>query len=142
MPTILELAGVDGSELLMQGESLVPLLSANSPRSWSRNLAYSEEALLKMSRNDPRPYGSIFFDRWHVLDSLYAPMKLFDLVLDSAEEEPLRPTRSLSNRMLAFLRDMQLAELEIWRSITGGEEATVTLDPEAINELRALGYLE
>jgi hypothetical protein len=44
--------------------------------------------------------------------------------------------------MPEFLRDMQLAELEIWRNITGGEEATVTLDPEAISKLRALGYLE
>jgi hypothetical protein len=38
--------------------------------------------------------------------------------------------------------DMQRAEREIWRGITGGEERTVTLDPEAINELRALGYLD
>jgi arylsulfatase len=142
LPTVLELAGVDGGELLMQGESLVPLLRVSSQRPWSRNLAYSEEALLKKSRNDPRPYGSIFFDRWHVLDSLYAPMKLFDLVLDFAEEEPLPPTRSLRSTMLTFLRDMQLAESEIWRGITGGEEATLTLDPEAIRELRALGYLE
>jgi arylsulfatase len=142
MPTILELAGVDRSQLVMQGESLLPLIGKDPERPWRRNLAYSEEALLKKSRYEPRPYGSIFFEHWHVLDSLYAPMKLFALALDPAEENPLRPTRRLRNRMETFLREIQLAELEIWRSITGGEETTVTLDPEAINELRALGYLE
>jgi arylsulfatase len=142
MPTILELAGADNEALLMQGESLLPLILETATPAWNRDLAYSEEALFKKSRSDPRPYGSVFSGRWHVLDSLFAPMKLFDVVSDPMEESPLRAARELRNRMPNFLRDMQLAELEIWRGITGGEEATVTLDPEAISKLRALGYLE
>jgi arylsulfatase A-like enzyme len=142
MPTILELAGADHGELLMQGESLLPLVLENTARGWGRDMAYSEEALLKKSREDPRPYGSIFFERWHVLDSLYAPMKVFDLKHDPGEIDAQRPARILRNRIPAYLRDLQLAELEIWRGVTGGEEATVALDPETIERLRALGYLE
>jgi arylsulfatase A-like enzyme len=142
MPTILELAGIDSGGLLMQGDSLLPLVLEESEGGWSRDLAYSEEALLKKSREDPRPYGSIISDRWHVLDSLYAPMKVFDLSLDPTEVDPQRATRRLSNRIQSWLRDQQLAELEIWRGITGGEDETVALDPETIDRLRALGYLE
>lgn len=69
-------------------------------------------------------------------------MKVFDLSLDPTEVDPQRATRRLSNRIQSWLRDQQLAELEIWRGITGGEDETVALDPETIDRLRALGYLE
>ena len=42
MPTILDLAGVDGGALLMQGNSLLPLMTGKAPTGWRRNLAYSE----------------------------------------------------------------------------------------------------
>jgi len=142
MPTILDLAGVDGSGLLMQGDSLLPLMVGEPADNWNRRIGYTEEALLKKSREDPRPYGSVFFDRWHVLDSLYAPMKLFDLALDPIECHSLRQSRRLCGRTRAFLRDMQLAELEIWRALTKGEDMTIELDPAAIDELKALDYLE
>jgi arylsulfatase A-like enzyme len=142
MPTILDLAGVEGGSLLIQGDSLVPLMTEGSQRQWMRNLAYSEEALLKKSRQDPRPYGSVFFDRWHVLDSIYAPMELFDLERDPAETKRLRTSRMVKTRIPAFLRDMQRAELEIWRHITGERQTAVTLDRETISVLKALGYLE
>ena len=142
MPTILDLAGVDTSDLLVQGESLLPLMIDGREGPWSRNLAYSEEALLKKSRLDPRPYGTVFFDRWHLLDSLHAPMTLFDLGADPMELNPLRMNRGSSERLRTFLDEMQRAELEIWRNITGGEEQDVALDPETIDELKALGYLE
>jgi arylsulfatase A-like enzyme len=142
MPTILELAGVDGGALLLQGDSLVPLMTGGTPTGWDRDLAYSEEALLKKSRHDPRPYGSVFFDRWHVLDSLYAPLKLFDRVADPAETQPIRPNRWLRTRIPGFLSDMQERELEIWQRVTGGRENVVVLDPQTVAELQALGYLE
>jgi arylsulfatase A-like enzyme len=142
MPTILEFAGVDSSGLLMQGDSLLPLMIEGSPGGWNRKLGYAEEALLKKSREDSRPYGTVFFDRWHLLDSLYAPKNLFDLDVDPTENNPLRMTRRLRSKIQAFLRDMQLAELEVWRGITRGEDSTIELDPGTIDELKALGYLE
>jgi arylsulfatase A-like enzyme len=142
MPTILELAGVDGGALLMQGDSLLSLMVEDGTDSWNRNIGYAEEALLKKSREDPRPWGSVFFDRWHLLDSLHAPGKLFDLARDPAENRPLRPTRHVRQRTEAFLRAMQVAELEIWRGVTRGEDSAVTLDPETLGELKMLGYLK
>jgi arylsulfatase len=142
MPTILEFAGVDRELLLMQGDSLVPLMTENPRRAWTRDLAYSEEALLKKSRQDPRPYGSVFFDRWHVLDSVYASMQLFDLERDPAETTRLRSSRVLKARIPVFLQDMQQAELEIWRGITSERQPLVSLDRETISVLKALGYLE
>jgi arylsulfatase A-like enzyme len=142
MPTILDLAAVDGGSLLMQGDSLLPLMTEGAPTGWSRNLGYSEEALVKKSRHDPRPYGSVFFGRWHLLDSVYASMALFDLELDPAERNQLRSSRELRGRIPAFLRDMQQAELEIWRRLTGERQTAVSLDHETISVLKALGYLE
>jgi hypothetical protein len=80
--------------------------------------------------------------RWHLLDSFHARIKLFDLELDPSEENPLRLRREVSDRIPRFLLDMQQAELEIWRGITGGKENTVVLDPQTISDLKALGYLE
>ncbi|MCG6947622.1 MAG: sulfatase [Acidobacteria bacterium] len=142
MPTILDLAGVDSRPLLMQGESLTPLMTEGAAKGWDRNLAYSEEALLKKSRDENRPCGSVFMGRWHLLDSFHARIKLFDLELDPSEENPLRLRREVSDRIPRFLLDMQQAELEIWRGITGGKENTVVLDPQTISDLKALGYLE
>lgn len=142
MPTVLDLAGIDGGSLLMQGDSLVPLMTEGAAEAWSRNLGYSEEALVKQSRMDPRPYGSVFFDRWHVLDSVYASLAVFDLALDPQETSRVRPSRGLRKRIPTFLRDMQQAELEIWRGVTGERQSTVSLDHETISVLKALGYLE
>ncbi|MEJ2581090.1 MAG: sulfatase, partial [Acidobacteriota bacterium] len=142
MPTILDLAGVDGRPLLMQGESLTPLMTEGAAIGWDRNLAYSEEALLKESRDEDRPRGSVFIGRWHLLASFHARMKLFDLEVDPSEEKPLRLRREAGDRIPHFLLDMQQAELEIWRGITGGRENTVVLDPQTISDLKALGYLE
>ena len=69
-------------------------------------------------------------------------MQLYDRAADPGEFEPLRPSRWMGQRFSAFLSDMQRAELEIWNNVTGGEEPTVTLDPDTIDELKALGYLE
>lgn len=142
MPTVLDLAGADVRSLLMQGDSLVPLMTGGTPTGWSRNLGYSEEALVKKSRMDPRPYGSVFFGRWHLLDSVHASMALFDLGLDPEETSRVRPSRRLRRRIPAFLRDMQHAELEIWRGVTGARQTAVSLDHETISVLKALGYLE
>jgi arylsulfatase A-like enzyme len=142
MPTIFDFAGVDGGALLMQGDSLLPLMTERVPNGWSRNLGYSEEALLKKTRQDPRPYGSVFFGRWHLLDSVHAPMKLFDLELDPAETNRLRSRHWLRARIPTFLSDMQQAELEIWRRVTGERQSAVILDHETISVLKALGYLE
>jgi arylsulfatase len=142
MPTVLELAGVDDGPLLLQGDSLVPLMTNGAFKGWNRSLGYSEEALLKKSRHDPRPYGSVFFDRWHVLDSLYAPMELYDRTADPTESRRIRPARWLRNRVPTFLSDMQRAELEIWQGVTGGRDNVVVLDAETVSMLKALGYLK
>ncbi len=142
MPTVLELAGIDAGGLLLQGSSLVPLIDSAEGGPWGRDFGYAEEALLKKSRVDPRPYGSVFVGRWHLLDSLYAPMQLYDLDRDSSEELRLRSSRWLRSAMSTFLREMQLAELEIWRGVTRGEDSAVALDPRTISGLKALGYLE
>ena len=126
----------------MQGDSLLSLMTEGAPAGWSRHLGYSEEALLKKSRHEPRPYGSVFFGRWHLLDSVYTSTALFDLELDPAETKQLRSSRGLRGRVPAFLRDMQQAELEIWRGLTGERQTAVSLDHETISVLKALGYLE
>ena len=98
--------------------SLAPLLDGRTTGGFIGKLAYSEEVLHKKARDEPHLFRSVFAGRWHVLDSMFAPLRLYDLECDSSEENPMRLTRRQSRRFRAFLDDRQRAELEIRRGIT------------------------
>ena len=141
MPTVLDLAGVPTQGLLMQGTSLVPSFDGRD-EFLEKRAVLAEEALLKTSREVSQPYGSVLFRQWHLLHSVYVQMRVFDLATDPMELSGKRPSRELRRNILQFLQDMQRAELDIWRNVTGGEVTDVALDPETVKELKALGYLE
>ncbi|MCZ6465311.1 MAG: sulfatase [Proteobacteria bacterium] len=146
MPTLLELAGVPTDPLLLQGESLLPLVDAGAAA--GPQLALSEEAVLyRRGRNDDEVSASLFYGDLHALHSSERPaLELYDIVADPGEERPAAAHAAATGRaaevVVPFLAAMKAENMGLWRAITGGGEAVIQTDPEVREQLRALGYVE
>jgi arylsulfatase A-like enzyme len=152
MPTILELANVDNNDLLMHGDSLVPLMQGIDADRWKNRVTVSEEPMA-MDRNDPCACGSFFFGEWQLHGTIRGwPGRVRSEFVKSAvyrfREDGIVPVTSfipdLSSRILRThaLSRIQSANIALWRKITEGEAGDVyRMDPDTLEELRGLGYV-
>ena len=77
MPTILDIAGIDKDELVLQGDSLLTLIDGSRPDFWASRICFSEEVINRSYKFDDRPFGSLFVGNWHMLNSKeFLPSKL------------------------------------------------------------------
>jgi hypothetical protein len=76
MPTVLDLAGIEKRGLLMQGDSLLPLVKAERLDLWDNRVCVSDER-------------SIFFRNWHILRS-GGPFEVYNYFKDREEKHPAR----------------------------------------------------
>jgi arylsulfatase len=160
MPTILELAGVDRSGLLLQGDSLVDLIAGNRPGFWRDRVAVSEEPDI-MLKQRPCTCASLFFRDWHVISSVVlwpgrtagflpqyqAPVKTLVYAFrdDPGEVQAVRSfLPDLYVRWAAYdvLSELQGANMTTWRKLTGGEGVDLRLDPATLEHLHGLGYVQ
>lgn len=155
-PTLLELAGVDRSDLLLHGDSLLPLIEGRDLEVWRRRVVVSEEPTA-MQRADPcASCGSLIRGELQLLGSPHAFKRswvegwedvfglLFTHFRQPAGESvywssflDLYP-RWLHHRTLAALH---AANLELWQKVTGGAGGAETIDPATLERLRGLGYV-
>jgi arylsulfatase len=152
MPTILDLAEVDDSDLLMHGDSLVALMQGTDPARWTKRVTLSEEPTA-MDRSDPCACGSLFFDEWQLHGSARGwPRRLKSEFVKSGvyrfREDGIVPVTSflpdLSVRILRAraLSRIQSANIALWRTLTEGEAGDIyEMDPDTLEELRGLGYV-
>jgi arylsulfatase A-like enzyme len=160
MPTVLELAGVDRTELLLQGDSLVSLIEGAEPQHWRDRLAISEEPHI-MQKRRPCSCASLLFRDWHVISStgLWPPNRT-DPILpgiqtfikthvyrfrdDPKEQVPALSflpdlyVRWLANDTVSELREVNQTT---WRKLSEGEDVDLQVDPETLEHLRGLGYV-
>lgn len=153
MPTILELASVDGSDLLMQGDSLVSLIQGNDPDRWQGRVTVSEEPMIMKRNEDPCACGSLFFGPWQLHGSLSNwPRRLKSTFIKSGvyrfREDGIKPVVSyLPDLYTRYLRqktlsDLKSANMMTWRKLTEGQQQDVyKMDPATLEELRGLGYV-
>ena len=153
MPTILELASVDGSDLLMQGDSLVSLIQGNDPDRWQGRVTVSEEPMIMKRNEDPCACGSLFFGPWQLHGSLSNwPRRLKSTFIKSGvyrfREDGIKPVVSyLPDLYTRYLRqktlsDLKSANMMTWRKLTEGQQQDVyKMDPDTLEELRGLGYV-
>ena len=145
MPTLLELAGVDPGELPLQGDSLLPLLKgdARASEALNRRVVVSEEPTRFGDRARPRRSGSVFFGDIQVLRSATEDGAR---VLRRAHEDAANDDEELRTQLEAetdaLLDGLSLADREIREALGRGSADELRLDPEAQEQLRALGYLE
>jgi arylsulfatase A-like enzyme len=158
MPTVLELAGADATGLMLQGDSLVDLLEGRRADYWRDRAVFSEEptALLK---SNPCACGSTYFRDWHILSSTWmanpvrrvAPQLLSFAATATFAVDSHRPADSLD---AAFLPDLAVrwrqrslitglreANMATWRKLTSGTEGLGTIDPDTLERLKGLGYV-
>ena len=159
MPTVLELAGVDRTDLLLQGRSLVGLVDGQDPGYWRDRVILSEEpdAMLK---GDPCSCGSLYFRNWHVVSSswlwprprqyLYFPgpqtfLATAVLRVDKPRGESLSPAflpdLLVRERQRSILAELREANMVTWRKLTEGDAGERVIDPDTLERLRGLGYV-
>ena len=153
MPTILEIASVDDSDLLMHGDSLVGLIQGKNPDRWRKRVTVSEEPMVMAVENNPCACGSVFFGPWQLHGSLRGwPGRVQSTFIKSAvyrfREDGVKPLVSFLPDLYArYLRQKTLSDLIsenilTARKITEGEQENVyKMDPATLEELRGLGYV-
>lgn len=135
MPTVLELAGVDASQLLLQGRSLVPLMkgAADEPR-----IAFSHAR--RVDEQQP-PQFSVRDERWRLIVEPASGRKwLYDRTQDPGE---LADVAAQHPAQLARLEALlaQQAQQDAWlRETIRSTPQTLSIDEKTLRELRALGY--
>ena len=161
MPTILELAGVDESGMVFQGESLVDLVEGRRLADWESRIVVSEEPVDRWKHKPFRDrglfvFGSLLYRDWHLIASRrfwpmrgYVPeglrMKVFDFVRDPGENRQLYRfffDLYLRYEFLSLLNELQSSDLEAHMKWTGGKGGgSFRYDPDTLERLRALGYV-
>jgi arylsulfatase A-like enzyme len=161
MPTILEFAGVDARGLAMQGDSLVSLLEGRDPEFWRNRVIASEEVMtrdrVKPGRNRGlRASGSFFYRDWHLIASRefwpqrgYWPeslrLKVFHMTDDPEEGRTVTrflPDAYLRYRYTSGLNRLQSISEEAGRTFRSSQEQDYEFDPDTLEHLKALGYVE
>ena len=161
MPTILELAEVDPADLLLQGDSLVGLIEGREPERWRDRLVISEEPTI-MHRQGPCRCASLIRGDWHVNSSTathpwiiragrflpsvipFVKTRVYRFRDDPTERRPL--LSALPDLHLRWLAQDLFAELQdtnmtTQRRLTEGENIDLQLDPDTLEHLRGLGYV-
>lgn len=161
MPTILDFAGVDTSGLVMQGDSLVDLIEGRNPDYWKSRVIASEEVTARDRVNDSRNrglrvFGSLYYGNWHFIASRmfwprrgYLPeslrLKVFNQAEDPQEVQPLKrffPDAYLRYRYTSGLNELQTIGEDAQRRFRGTSQTDYEFDPDTLEHLKALGYVE
>jgi len=164
MPTVLDLAGLETEHLLMSGDSLVPLIRGENTDFWASRPCFSEE-VKDRPKTDPIAFGSIFFQKWHILNSdrlndvlshriqsfndrypINFPFetRVFDLSVDTQETYDLPHLMFdffFIHQVKTFLNELRQQNLKTWRTMTKGPTSAIKFDSNTIEQLRSLGYV-
>jgi arylsulfatase len=161
MPTVLEFAGVDASGLAMQGDSLAGLVAGKDAEFWRNRVVASEEVTMrdkvKTGRNRGlRVSGSLFYRDWHFIASRtfwpqrgYWPeslrLKVFNVTSDPQERDALArflPDAYLRYKYTVGLNRLQSISEEAGRLFRSSNEQDFQFDPDTLEHLKALGYVQ
>jgi arylsulfatase A-like enzyme len=160
MPTILDLAGIERNDLLLQGESLVDLIEGRNTTHWRDRVVVAEEPTA-MQRGAPCPCASLMYRDWHLVASTWmwrgrpltsrlpaTPQAILQMRVYNFHEDPIEETMfpsfwpDLYLRWLHYDSTTRLREAGriIHAKLTTDEKANTRLDPETLEHLRGLGY--
>jgi arylsulfatase A-like enzyme len=160
VPTILELADISHDELLLQGESLLDLIEGQNMDFWRERVVVSQEPHA-MIKEKPCPCASLIYRNWHLVASTWtwpggplvswfptaqaiAKLRVFDFHEDPQEEGIFWSfLPNLYLRWLHYDAISSLMEIDgsIHSRLTADDTASRRLDPETLEHLRGLGYV-
>jgi arylsulfatase A-like enzyme len=159
MPTVLELAKVDPTDLLLQGDSLVPLIEGREIERWRDRVVISEEPAA-MLKHQPCLCASAIHRDWHLVSSTefwpgrggrwlpnvlpFVNTRVYRFREDPTEQNPLLSALpDLYVRWLAAdtFSELQAANMITQQRLTAGELVDVQQDPDTLEHLKGLGYV-
>ena len=138
--------GIDNQSLLMQGDSLVSLANNKNEDFWKSRICISVE-VFGINRENKRGWGSLFYKNWHILNTKYQKDKplLFNYKKHSQESHNIKEffiDNFIKTKTVNFMSVLQEHNAAIRKSITKRDKEIIQYDPEKIERLRALGYLQ
>jgi arylsulfatase A-like enzyme len=170
MPTILDLAHIPKGKLLLQGDSLLPLIAGKKRHWWHERIIVSEQYINRDNVKKGAAWASLFYKQWHMLNSYYLAanqsdrlarlmrykglrglhnrffsMRVFDYNKDKEEHRYLRSfliDLPLRHRIANVINRLQKNNLKIGEAVTQGRVIETKYGTEEVEELRALGYLQ
>jgi arylsulfatase A-like enzyme len=142
LPTILELAGIDNKNLLLAGDSLLPLIYGKKTDFWNNRIIVSDEVHYRKARNDRRALASIIYNGTHILSSDKHPMRRFDYLFDKEETAGAALPPGLKEYWKSFIRKLQANNFAIWQTITKNKPGKIKYNPKTIKHLKSLGYVQ
>jgi arylsulfatase A-like enzyme len=160
MPTILELAGISRGDLLLQGESLVDLIEGRNMDHWRNRVVVSEEPIA-LIKDNPCTCASLIYREWHLVASTWiwpggplrpwfptpqaiAKLRVFDFHKDPTEESlfwSFLPDLNLRWRHYHAISRLMEINGSIHARLTADDDSSKHLDPETLEHLRGLGYI-
>ena len=144
LPTVLAEAGIDASNLLLDGGLLYPPEVESRPR--SRQLIFSEVAPARSKHAEAVNYRALALGDLKCLESRSGndqfgrevpPLRVFDLGQDPGEQNPLTDEASLEKCRRLFEQWQIRSDL-----LPDSTEAGPATDPDTLEKLRALGYID
>jgi len=146
MPTILDYAGVKKDDLLLEGESLLPLIGGNNLRFWNKRICVSEEVLYRVDQK-MTAWGSLLYKDYHVLTGRNVlsgiGSRVYNFVDDPDEIKELgwfAAGYPLISKIVLW--KLKQYNLQIWRAVAGAHEKPIRYDPDTVEQLKALGYMQ
>ena len=166
MPTILDLANIKNDNLLLQGDSLLSLINNKKLNFWNQRISFSDEVSGK-ARNDKREFASVFYRNWHILSSkelipllrikqlnrlninnfpgFILSTRTFNYWEDKEEKHFLNSfffDLYFKYKIKKFIQELQENNIRMWKTLTQEEKPTIKYDPETLQRLNALGYIQ
>jgi hypothetical protein len=161
MPTILDLAGIGTEPLLLQGDSLIPILESDNVEPDLLRPVVTDD-VRDLALGDSLGWGALLFGNWHLINSprfvdeegenpgaTLLP-KFFRMQAFNYGEDPEGESRDrafaldplIKRRVQRQLDELQSTNALIRQGITRGEESESSYDPETLERLRRLGYIK
>jgi arylsulfatase A-like enzyme len=154
MPTILDFAHIDKKDLLLQGDSLIPLIKNKNVGRWNRRICYSDGMMNVHRPCSYEPYyqASLFCDKFHFLKNLINKkgvpkfFNVFDFISDPQEEHDLSGDDSknlkIESELAGFIDAFQRTNAKMLEVITDKQEEGSVYSQNEIQRLIGLGYLQ
>lgn len=142
LPTILELTGISRDNLLLAGDSLLPLIGGQEADYWDNRIILSDEMANVTGNKAQNRFASLIFGDAHIINSRKVPMRQFAYPRDRDELNGISVTGAKKEFYESFIMDLHKNNMLIWQAITKKKTRREKYDQKTLKRLRSLGYVE
>jgi arylsulfatase len=142
VPTILDLLKINRDNLLLAGDSLLPLIAREEPDFWNNRIILSNEMPNITNNVKQGQYASLIFKDKHILNDNTISMRQFNYLQDKDELKGTSLSGKQKEFHTSFIRNLFKNNVLIWQAITKKKSHRAKYDQATLKHLRSLGYVE